>query len=50
MPKTDVKRPESEDVSELSDEALDRTAGNVLASNGGGPSCNTAVCGCAPSE
>lgn len=26
MPKTDVKKIESEDVSELSDEALDRTA------------------------
>lgn len=25
MPKTDIKKPESEDVAELSDEALDRT-------------------------
>ena len=26
MPKTDVKKPESEDLRELSDEALDRAA------------------------
>ncbi|MBL6934871.1 MAG: hypothetical protein ISR48_05605 [Alphaproteobacteria bacterium] len=30
MPKTDVKKIESEDVKELSDEALDRTAGDAL--------------------
>lgn len=28
MPKTDVKKIESEDLKELSDEALDRAAGN----------------------
>ncbi len=31
MPKTDVKKPESEDLAELSDEALDRADGNMQA-------------------
>ncbi|MBL6933778.1 MAG: hypothetical protein ISR48_00025 [Alphaproteobacteria bacterium] len=29
MPKTDVKKPESEDIAELTDEALDRTTGTT---------------------
>ncbi|MBL6933779.1 MAG: hypothetical protein ISR48_00030 [Alphaproteobacteria bacterium] len=39
MPKTDVKKPESEDLSELGDEALDRTTGTTQAcfACGGGP-------------
>ena len=34
MPETDVKKSESEDVKELSDEALDRTGGSVQACPG----------------
>ncbi|MBL6934887.1 MAG: hypothetical protein ISR48_05685 [Alphaproteobacteria bacterium] len=43
MPKTDVKKIESEDVAELTDEALDRTAdaqlcgGSVLCYHSMGP-------------
>ena len=33
MPKTDVKKIESEDVKELCDEALDRIGGNVQATS-----------------
>lgn len=45
MPKTDIKKIESEDVAELSDEALDRAAGNVQLCLG---SCSAP--GCAPSD
>ncbi len=37
MPKTDIKKIESEDIAELTDEALDRAAGNVQG-------CNSLVC------
>lgn len=38
MPKTDVNKHESEDLAELSDEALDRADGNVQA-------CIATACG-----
>ncbi|MBL6934989.1 MAG: hypothetical protein ISR48_06200 [Alphaproteobacteria bacterium] len=45
MPKTDIKRRESEDLKELSDEALDRALSAQFCFTGGnsGP-------GCAPSD
>ena len=35
MPKTDVKRPESKDVRELADEALDRSGNELICICGG---------------
>ncbi len=46
MPKTDIKKIESEDLKELSDEALDR-AGDAQHCGGNTVAC--VVC-CAPSE
>ncbi len=47
MPKTDVKKPESEDLAELSDEALDRTSDAqvyiVCASVGGCASSSSCI-------
>ena len=37
MPKTDIKKIESEDVKELSDEALDRADAQMLCITGAGP-------------
>ncbi|MBL6934379.1 MAG: hypothetical protein ISR48_03115 [Alphaproteobacteria bacterium] len=39
MPKTDVKKIESEDLKELTDEALDRTAEGAQACQGGCADC-----------
>ncbi len=39
MPKTDVKKIESEDVAELADEALDRTAENLQWCNSNSGAC-----------
>ncbi|MBL6934992.1 MAG: hypothetical protein ISR48_06215 [Alphaproteobacteria bacterium] len=48
MPKTDIKKIESEDLRELSDEALDRTSGDVQAT-GCGPCAGPPTC-VAPSD
>ena len=54
MPKTDVKRPESADLAELCDEALDRTDGGMAqacnASSGCSPSCFSCVLSSSPAE
>ena len=45
MPKTDVKKIESEDVAELADEALDRALSAQHCGN-----CGYSGPGCAPAE
>ncbi|MBL6934680.1 MAG: hypothetical protein ISR48_04645 [Alphaproteobacteria bacterium] len=57
MPKTDIKNPQSDDVRELSDEALDRTGGGMLCVRieicGGcncGPSCYSCVLSASPTD